>query len=363
MHSPQPASSFAYSQEEILADLERVGLLRNHADIVLTPLLGNPRRRDNLERRSFMVSQGQTFFCHLTVGTDMERLWASTEAFYQACPAIACKPLFFEKGLRQQYLAREFISGQTVDHLVRTCAISAERAREHAAKVQLSLDDTLSASTIAAAKAEARAVLDQLQRLPTLSVIDRAVFREVIAPAIDRGIETIQPRTRWTNGDFTPHNLIIGSIGDARLIDYEFAARTHFFSEDDWRWRAFSESQIDLNLPADASPPEGEIPPWLQIFFWAKQLVLSHETILPELASTDAIHTFARIVALAGVAGVPLESSFFPHAAKLDAQLHSELARLKIERHELADKIVRMHASRSWRWTAWLRAIRRWQKK
>jgi serine/threonine protein kinase len=354
------------ASDEVLAELRHLDLFRSRPDISLTALAGNPRRRDHLTRRTFTVSHGGKVICHLTAGANLETLWKRTEAFHRASPAISGKPLFYEKSRHRDYLAREFIDGTTLEHLVNASCLNAGQARQHAAKIQRALETTTEPSNVAAAKAEARQVFEKLYALPYLSALDHAVFRDVLAPLVDRGIESTQPRTRWTNGDFTPHNLLLDANGNPRLIDYEFAARTHFFAEDAWRWQTFSSLPLPTRLemstedPASDSTPANPIPPWMEIFFWAKQLVLSHETIVPEIASTDSRHAISQIVELTGIAGAPLASSLFIQTLKPDSELRTEVERLKIERYELSDKIARMHASRSWRYTAWCRAIRRW---
>ena len=365
MPSSLSAPPHTIASDEVLVELRRLEPFRSRPDISLTPLAGNPRRRDHLARRTFTVSQAGKIICHLTVGANLETLWKRTEAFHRACPSISGKPLFYEKSHHRDYLAREFIDGTTLEHLVSAGRLNAAQAHQHAAKIQRALEATTEPSSVAAAKAEARQVFEKLYALP-LRALDQAVFRDVLAPLIDRGIEATQPRTRWTNGDFTPHNLLIDANGDARLIDYEFAARTHFFVEDAWRWQTFSSLVLPTPLemsaadPTSDSTPANPTPPWLEIFFWAKQLVLSHETIAPEIASTDSRHAIGQIVELAGIAGAPLASSLFIQTLKPDSELRTEVERLRIERYELSDKIARMHASRSWRYTAWLRAIRRW---
>ena len=360
MPSPQFASPPTVTTDEILNDLRHIEAFRQLPGIILTPLAGNPRRRDHPTRRTFTVSHAGKIVCHLTVARDLQPLWQRTEAFHQACPSVTGKPLFYEKGTRHDYLAREFIDGKTVEYLVSIGKLTTADAHHQAAKIQQALDATTKPSDISAAKAEASHILEQFYALPFLSALDRAVFREMLAPLIISGIETTQPRTRWTNGDFTPHNLLIDPHGAARLIDYEFANRTHFFAEDSWRWRTFSHPAQASEDSAPAVPEPAPSPPWLEIFFWAKQLVLSHETILPEPASIDSVHAMRHIVEQAGLAGVRLDSSLFLQSASPDARLQAEVDRLKIERHELSDKITRMHRSRSWRYTAWLRAIRRW---
>ena len=351
------------SEEEVLDELRHREPFRSHPGVSLTPLPGNQRRRDHLARRTFTVSHAGKVLCHLTAGANLETLWKRTEAFHRACPSFAGKPLFYEKSRHRDYLAREFIDGKTVEHLVSAGSLTVTQALQHATKVQRTLDATKEPSSVAAAKAEARQVFEKLYALPYLSALDLAVFREVLAPIVEHGIETLPPpSTRWTNGDFTPHNLLIDTHGAPRLIDYEFAARTHFSAEDTWRWQTFS--TVALPAPSETPPsdstPRNVIPPWMEIFFWTKQLVLSHETIVPEIASTDSRHAIGQVIELAGVAGAPLASSLFIQTLKPDSELRTEVERLKIERYELSDKIARMHASRSWRYTAWCRAIRRW---
>ncbi|MGC4073510.1 MAG: hypothetical protein QM760_13550 [Nibricoccus sp.] len=305
-----------------------------------------------------MVAHGQEKIAHLTIGLNLAPQWTRTDSFHKACPSIATKPLFLEKFGKHQYLGREFINGHSVAELLQAGKLTATEVHAHIVKIQEMLAGTHATSDVSSAKAEAAHVFGQIQQIPHLSTVDKVLFDTLLAPLVYAGIESTSPSTRWTNGDFTAHNLIISTDGCARLIDCEFAHRTHFPSEDLWRWLNFSHlpaSQFAM-LPNHTSSP----PPWLEIFFWTKQLVLSHRTALPAIAQSDSAHAIAQIARLSSAARVPLGSGFFAQTLCEQSETESKVARLKIERDELRDKILRMENSRSWKVSAPLRAIRRW---
>jgi len=324
----------------------------------LAPYPGNPRRRDYATRRTFVLTSPGEAPRLLTIGRDLSLLRDRHQAFSQSLPALAAKPLLFKSTPERDYFLREFIEGKTIDELVGLGELTAEQALTHSAAVQRILEATTEPSDINAATGEARQVFQQLATISSINAFDHAVLRDVIAPSVYAGLEKTAPQTRWTNGDFTPRNLIIDPSGHPRLIDYEFAARTHFFAEDMWRWRTFSSVPISAGAASDPSA-ESEAPPWLEMFFWSKQLLLSHHTILPDLAAEDAAHSIRQVTELARGSIPSFSSSHFLHALSAPTHRDETLNALQNEARELRDKIERMQNSRSWRLTAWLRAIRR----
>jgi len=200
-----------------------------------------------------------------------------------------------------------------------------------------------------AAHAEASEIFSAFEQLPTLSRADREIIRETIMPIVLGEVVRRPSTRRWSNGDFTPRNLILNTAGELRLIDYEFAQITHFPEEDEWRWQTFSSPDFRSTTP---------FPAWMETFFWLKQMVLSHANIAPGEDAKDADHALERIaqqlLRLTPSAG----SSLVRHLIA-QSPVREENARLVEANAILSDKLQRTLNSRSWRLTAWLRAIRR----
>jgi hypothetical protein len=351
MIEPSGISSAAPHEAAVLEELRALRPIGWPAELSLAPLRANQRRRDHGDRSAFLVTHDGAPIAHLTVGDQLETLAQQTEKIFKVLPLLTARPLLHAEGKSHRFFAREFIAGGTLSDQVRQGTLSPANAHEQGLAALALLQQTATASTVASAQAEASGILGQVARLPECSRIDRAFFDELVAPFIHGGIAASVPQLRWTNGDFTPRNLILDTRGQIRLIDYEFAAQTHF-PDDEWRWNTFGELGP---IPRFNSSP----PAWLEILFWCRQLVLSHSTIARAEAAADADHAFDQITTLLQKEGRAWQESAFLRRLAPALPFQAEIARLSSAEATLSDKLSRTLASRSWRYTAWLRAIRR----
>ena len=74
------------------------------------------------------------------------------------------------------------------------------------------------------------------------------------------------PTLRWTNGDFHADNILRNERGEIRLVDCEFARRTHFPTSDWCQFRLLSKipPEIGSGVLALPEPPH----PGLKLHFW-----------------------------------------------------------------------------------------------
>jgi hypothetical protein len=290
------------------------------------------------------------------IAPDLCEVWRKNSAINSALPSLVARPLFFGSLAQTDMLVREFVAGNTLHQLLELQQLSPQKAAAHAQMALHLIEETSETSTIAAAHAEAAAVMNAVELLPPFRPIDRAFIRELLAPYIFEQISLSSPQTRWTNCDFTPHNLILTPSGNVRLIDYEFAQRTHF-PDDVWRWDNLG---ITRNAPKLTQP--GQYPAWMEIFFWCRQLVFSHQTASAAIAAADAPHAIGKILSLfettAHAQTWQSKGIFLSHFS-LAASSLEKISRLTASEAALTDKVARMQSSFSWRCTGWLRAIRR----
>jgi GT2 family glycosyltransferase len=386
-----PLEQPAFPSAKVIGDeLCRSKVIDSPAGLQLEPIQGNPNRYDYLAKASFRVTVGNRTVCHLTVGLNLAPLWERTQAFASACPEITCRPLFFHRSGEWDYLGIEFFDGRTLDSLALENLLTPAEALKHSEKVLAALERTLQPSTAEAAAREIDALFAQVCTLPVFAEFDQAILRQIVFPFVRAGALAGPFRIRWTNGDLIPRNVLVDQEGNVRLVDYEFAARTHFFAEDAWRWRTFS------SLPPEARDlpglGNGAVPqPWLEAFFLLKHFVLAHEVNGARQANIDLRPAIERLVEIAAhgheafrasvflqlLASVPklkeslqqkdriisekdnavAETLALGRAVTNDAQY--ELTRQRDRLYQREEKIRAMQASFSWQSTAPLRALRR----
>jgi hypothetical protein len=353
MTQPNTSTSPELEPVLILAELRTLASAEWQGELSLVPLRANARRQDHDYRRAFIVVRGGAPLAHLTVGRreTLHALWQKTDAFHGAYPELAARPFFHKQSQQRGYLAREFISGHTLAEGIIHGKFTPEKAHTIAQETLTQMRKSAAPSSVEAAQAEAAAVLAKTESLPELTAIDRAFLTDLITPLVTTGIAATTPKLFWTNGDFTPHNLVVADTTHPRLIDYEFVSQTHF-PDDEWRWNTFGGT---AQIPQLSIAP----PPWLEIFFWCRQLLLSDVTIKHGETAADTEHAFEEITALLRKDMTSWTNSLFLRRLSPSGPLEKELARLTTAEAALSEKLSRTLTARSWRYTAWLRAIRR----
>ena len=248
-------------------------------------LLRNQDRCDYRDRATFRLSLGQKVLCHLSVGRSLDDIWARSQAFAVACPAIACRPLFLRKVGGLDCLASEYFEGESLEALVCDGRLSAVDALTHASTVLSALEATSEPSTLEKQQCELRSFFDQVLASQAIGDLDGRFLQAYVFPLIFAGAEQATPVTHWSNGDIVARNILVDGAGQVRLVDYEFASRTHFLAEGWWRWHAFSLLPEDArSLPAWSSAMSS---PWLECYFALRQIILSHENSVSHLAVAD----------------------------------------------------------------------------
>ena len=281
----------------------------------------NLDRRDHRSRVAFRVSQGTKAICHLTLGYGLNDLWLRTQSFTKACPAITCQPLFFTTIEGLDCLAVEFFPGQSLETWVADGRMTPAAALAHAGTVFNALEATAEVSTSDAVHAELKSFFEQALTSPVFGEADGRFLRGFVFPFITTGALARPARSCWSNGDFVARNILVDAAGRVRLVDYEFAARTHFLEEAGWRWRSFS------TLPPEARELplrlDGESGFWLEAYFRIRQLLLVHENSIAHRAGLGTVPWLERLSVITAEAWGDFESSCFlrPLSASITAQL------------------------------------------
>ncbi|MDQ5978333.1 MAG: hypothetical protein QG602_1307 [Verrucomicrobiota bacterium] len=241
---------------------------------------GNSDRRPEEARSSWLASLPDGPRVKLTLARSLGRLADTHAALAAACPGIIPRLHFHAQLNDCEVIAEEYFAGNPLDENVRTKDHSNETILAALATVSRSLAASEQPSTEAARREEWQLWSEQLPALSIWSPAERKALTGTLLPALYTSLATTPAVTRWTNGDFLPANLLVGNDGSVRLIDAEFARRTHFFAEDAVRFRVLSRllrdhPALDTARALPASP--GLV--W-HLYFWLRQLQLeaTHNT-------------------------------------------------------------------------------------
>lgn len=263
----------------------------------LEPIPRNPGRLDYLTRACFQVYRGEQAVCHLTVGPALGDLWNRTQGFAAACPAIACRPLFWEHESDRDYLGVEFFEGTSLESLVLKGRMSPDAALHAAGKVVAALEATFEASNSTDLARELDWLLATVEATPLCCSLKRQFLREVVFPFVREGVPVAPLRTRWSNGDLVPRNVLVNSRGEVRLVDCELASRTHLYGTDYWRWRTYSQLPPEAQTLA-GSPDDEAAGTWWDTLAILQQLVIVRKFNDVVTAQVDAGAKFRQMVGI-----------------------------------------------------------------
>lgn len=258
MRPPPPA--------DLLAELVHRGLIGGSPPQTLGG--GNPDRRPDGRTRWRVELPDGSAGC-LTLGPDLRAAHERHVAFHRRCPQHVPAPRFhvaLADGV--EAAAEGFLTGTPLE----ATNPADETVAGAFAELVGELDSTLRASTEADRRAEWDRLTAGLLASPAWTEPERATLATLLLPRLYPLLTVDPPALRWTNGDFTSRNILVGSDGRPRLIDLEFAACTHFFREDHVRFHVLSPIARRAPAPfAAALPPVG--PAW-HLWFWLRQLHL-----------------------------------------------------------------------------------------
>jgi GT2 family glycosyltransferase len=275
--------------EEITVALRKGGAVSKNAALQYVPHQSAFRRHATLRRWHCRVDEDRQPLFHLVLGPGLSDLYERARAFAEACPTLACRPLFHLRHTSGiELLGIEHFAGESLDHLVRTGRCDGTRWLGLVRQAQKILDQTSEDSPAEQRSAELERLVLGLQRRADLLPLDFAIITDHVQPAILERVAREPCRRRWSNGDFAGRNLLVDSQDQLRLIDYESASPTHF-ATDDW-CRLIEFSTLPATLP-DAPEIEAAQQPHRQAYCWLRQIA--------ELHSAEASPSLAEHIELA----------------------------------------------------------------
>ena len=280
----------------------------------------NPARRDYFQRAVFRVlSEGHTL-CRLMVGKNLADLCQRSTAIAKACPEITVRPLFWHQADGWDYFATEFFEGENLESLVLGGQMTVEEALSHAERIVSVLEESFEASSLEDASRELEQLFDRVSALPLFGGLDQPFLDHIVFPPVQTGALAEVPKTRWTNGDLIARNILVDPLGHARLIDYEFAERTHFYAIDGWRWRKLSVLPPEARLLPRVTR-ELQTKPWLESLSILKQLALLYEINGAQMAVEDMGPALERLMTLSARSQFGVRASAFLRAIAAESPL------------------------------------------
>jgi hypothetical protein len=295
--------------------LRREGVLERSGQYLVQPLAANSTRADAAVRRTFVVWEDRAVLFHVTVGRGLRAVQRRHLGFAKAFPDLACHPLFLLHRDGVDIGGRDYFPGQNLEDALRAGAIEAEHAGALVDRIFEQLATHERPSTAAAALRELAEFGQELFSLSAWSDVDRLFLRELVLPSLHENLGAGPFRRRWSNGDFIARNLLVNDKGDARLIDYEFAARTHFFAEE--RLRFVAHSLVPETVKRHARALQFSASRFELLYSLLNHARLSARVLSDTLAQAEVAAVAARVAELVAAAGERRRSYFLAPAARV----------------------------------------------
>jgi hypothetical protein len=269
--------------DRVLQLLSKHGYLNAPEDASIEVLRVNSERSARWRRTIFRVWEAKACRMQVYAGCDLADFYERAEEFCGACETISCPPLFRFREEEHDFVGFAFAAGENAAEAYLAGRLPADELLRNLRTLEEALAGTAVASTTEAAATELEELLRAVRETNLLGETDLALLDTVISPRLRAGLIRANPETRWTNGDFLAQNIIVTDAGP-KLVDYEFAHRTHFYAEDWARIVRHSEA-----LPASvfdwARKRLGAAMEATEIYGLLRQIVLEQKIkAIPQLA-------------------------------------------------------------------------------
>ncbi|MEC7801175.1 MAG: hypothetical protein VX609_07785, partial [Verrucomicrobiota bacterium] len=364
--------------------------------------LHSSSKKNYVRKRFYKLNLPQSKTLHLTYGSELDHQYENSKAIYDVIPEFTCKPLFINNKDEYSLFGQKFFEGEAIDHSYNERRIKKSEVTKILEKIHIIFQNLEKPSSIEFAKEEFKGFCETTLENSLFSEVDFQILKKEIFPLISSWIEKSNPTIRWTTGDLAARNILVNNNNDFRIVDCEFACKTHFHQEDWVRLSKFSEGKF-CDIPFIKGISE-------EITFPVKLINLLKQTNLNRLVhnkldynfylNQDAFDTLKEISSTGEIKSIFLKafssryefiSDSLSKECALNLKLQKDLEKLTHEIDELREfktnslhmikqlqetsteyqeklvqrenKIFRMQNSFSWKITSPLRFLRRCKEK
>lgn len=234
----------------------------------------NKKPNEELLRKRFFVLKTKKYpDLHVSVGKNLQETFKKTELVFENFPKFSCKPIFIIGNDEFQLFGQEFFDGVPIDN----CLQSGTQTQKDISNILIDLEKELSKSEEDSDQNNLLAEIHNFEKkilcLPIFTPIDKHLLVNYFFPIFKKKICRFKPKIRLTPGDLAARNIVVNQNGDYRIIDCEFAHKTHFYDGDWIRLSLFSNPQ--LSSLAFFKDKLKVIDPIMHSYFHFQQLILN----------------------------------------------------------------------------------------
>lgn len=231
------------------------------------------KNHEDPRKRCFKLEINNTFNIHLTLAPHLDEVFRKTSIINEILPRYTCKPLFLKKSENFDLFGQEFFSGSPIDERFVLGKVTESQVSDIVKKLYENLNSSKEESSKDAREKELEVFKKEVISNKRFHVLDREFLNKFIFPNLDNLTKSHPPTIRWSTGDLAARNVLVNDSLDFRIIDCEFAHKTHFHDEDWIRLSSFSNPKFN-NLPV-IKEKLGTIAPFLTVYHLLRQTILN----------------------------------------------------------------------------------------
>jgi glycosyltransferase involved in cell wall biosynthesis len=201
-------------------------------------------KKDYARKRFYKLNLIDNEVLHLTYGCELDKQYENSRVLYQTIPAFACKPLFIKTKDQYSLFGQEFFEGQAIDYLYNESKIEEDEVTKILTKIFKVFQRHEQPSTTESAQEEFKGFCETILDNNLFAEIDFQILEKEVFPLISSWIEKANLTVRWSQGDLSARNILVNEQKDFKIIDCEFASKTHFHQEDWLRLGNFSKGKF-----------------------------------------------------------------------------------------------------------------------
>jgi glycosyltransferase involved in cell wall biosynthesis len=229
--------------------------------------------KELVRKRFYKLKLGESEIIHLTLGKNLKNVFNKTKSFYEECPEYSCKPLFINDGQMHNLFGQEFFEGTPIDEKYASNKISDEDVSKIISKIQKTFSSLEVESTHEAFLEEFNEFKETILSNNSLHLFDKDFLNKCVFPYLEDSLFPKSFSIRWSPGDLAARNILIDNELNFRIIDCEFAHKTHFHDEDWIRLVVFSADSFK-EIPSVREILD-RVDPWYHIYLYLRQTFLN----------------------------------------------------------------------------------------
>jgi len=279
--------------EKFIQKLIEKSLITSNQTVSCIPIESAFLRKDfrSLERYKIQVDGNKKFI--LRTAADLKWLFDKYSLFEHSFNTLTPKVYLYYTEDNTDYLIEEFIQGITVEEFIKA---NPEKEEETVAKV-ISLHENLNkqttVSTYENACKEMEVLINSFASLNYITNVDFGLIHSIVKSELNILLSKRNVfAERISQADFIDRNMIVTPNGEIRLVDLEFAKKTHFYKEEIIRFFNYSSSLTNREYDKSKFDLVDEI------YFFINQIRLVDDAQKEVLAAPSFDHLIYQTISL-----------------------------------------------------------------